>query len=497
MNKFIITQLDKLIMTKDTGLMCKELDIHHPAARLVTNASRTQELEMGDATNLVLSFAGELLSNAEELIKNGLHISEILKGFRLAYELSDKLLDQQKEYILSDLTNQDEVTKVLKSSISTKCSQGQHEIIGPLISQACISILPKDPLKFNHENIRTQKVLGGSIFDSEVIRGLVVMRLIEGSVSKAEKCKVAVYNCPLETQDSETQSTVLIKSAEELLNYTKGEENHIETIVKTIVDSGVKCVIAGGSVSDLAVHYFDKYNIMVFRVMSKFEIRRIAQAVGATMLVRLGAPTEEEIGYADSIRVDEVADTKCIIIERNQDGNELSTIILRGSTVSVIENMEKIVEEGVNAYKCLCKSQVYVPGAGATEMSIALAVKSHALKEKGIHSYAVSKFGEAFEVIPRYLIENSGKNSNELMAKLISANSKEPSTGVNLLKGEVQDAYELGVYDHKETKRWALKFAVDAVLTVLKVDQIILSKPAGGPSFKKPEGMFQGEDDDF
>lgn len=289
---------------------------------------------------------------------------------------------------------------------------------------------------------------------------------------------------------------MLLKSADELLNYSKSEENHIENIVKSIVDAKVNVVIAGGSISDLALHYFDRYNILVFRVMSKFEIRRIAKSVGASLLVRLGPPTEEEVGHADRVYVDEIAFTKCIIIERDDDSGQLATIIVRGSTQNICDNIEKIIEEGVNAYKNLTRDNTYLPGAGATEMYLSNVIKEAAKKESNLDSYAITKFGEAFEVVPRNLSDNAGLNSNELIAKLNTENSKNYQMGINLATGEVEDAFSFGALDHRDTKKWAVKFSVDAILTVLRVDQIILSKPAGGPSFKKPPG-YTNEEDEF
>lgn len=163
--------------------------------------------------------------------------------------------------------------------------------------------------------------------DTDVLKGLVVVRTVEGNVTKVEKCKVAVYNCPIETQGAETSDEVIFKSANELLNYTKGEEDHMEKIIKEIVDSGVKAIVVGGAISNMAIHFLDKYGILAFRVLSTFELRRIAKSIGATLLVRLGAPTAEEMGSADEIKVTEISSTKCILITKDSEANKLSTIV--------------------------------------------------------------------------------------------------------------------------------------------------------------------------
>jgi T-complex protein 1 subunit theta len=432
MNKLIINHLDKVFLTKDTAVMCRELDINHPAAKLIVNASKMQENEHGDNSNFVLTFAGEALNLASTLIKNGNHPSDVLIGYEKAWNKTVELLDSVQKYCLSDLKNHEEVTKIIKSCIGSKTLESQEHILSSLIAQASINVLPTNPEDFNSENVRVAKILGGSLVDSTVIKGLVVVRAVEGRVTHAENCKVAVFNCPLETQGPETKDTVVFKNADELLNYTRSEEDHMEKIVKEIVDSGVKAVIVGGSISNMAIHFLDKYGILVFRIMSKFELRRIAKSIGASLLVRLGAPTKEEMGYADKIFVDEISSHKCIIVLRDSDENKLSTVVVRGSTYNMLDNIERIVEDGVNSYKAACKDRNFVAGAGAIEMYLSNGIKQFGKTVTSLDQYAIAKFAEAFEVVPRTLAENSGLNVNEVIANLYGKVSVDPNSGIDI-----------------------------------------------------------------
>jgi T-complex protein 1 subunit theta len=419
-------------MTKDTAVMCKELDITHPSARLVVNASRMQENEQGDNTCLVITLAGELLNLASQLIKSGVHPSDILVGYEKAMKKCIELMDQAPKYQITDLRDVHEVSKILKPIIGSKMLHTQENILSPLIAQACINVMPTKPQDFNVENVRSAKILGGSLVDSVVIKGLVVLRNVEGSVTKVEKCKVAVFNCALECTGAETKDTIVFKNANDLLSYSKLEEDHMEKIIKEIVDSGVKCVIVGGSIDDMAIHFLDRYGVAVFRIMSKFELKRIAKAIGASPLVRLGAPTQEEVGYADKIFVDEISSTKCIVIIKDSDDNKLSTIVLRGSTTNMLDNVERIIEDGVSSFKAACKDPFYVPGAGAIETYLSNGIKGFGKTVTSLDQYAISKFGEAFEVVPRTLAENSGLNVNEVLANLNSKNSEDPHNGINI-----------------------------------------------------------------
>ena len=221
------------------------------------------------------------------MITSGLHPADILLGFEKAFNKALELMDTLPTVSCQDLKSVKEVTRFLLPVVGTKLLHGQESVLAPLIAEACIKVLPSNPANFNNDNVRVCKMLGGSLQDSSVIQGLVVVRLAEGCITKVDACKVAVYNCPLDANSSETKDTILFKTATELLNYNRTEEENMEKIIKSIVDSGVKCVIVGGSVSNTAIQYLDHYKIMTIRIMSKFEIRRIAKSIGATLLVRL------------------------------------------------------------------------------------------------------------------------------------------------------------------------------------------------------------------
>jgi len=480
--KYIINMHDKLFLTKDTNVMANELEINHPAVNVLVDALKAQSQEQGDGTNFVVTFGGELMKYASKLVTEGLEIAAISEGFEKAYNKTMELLDKAETYKVSDVTNLEDATKFIKPVIGSKLVHGQEEFLAPLVAQACINVVPKEKEKFDVDNVRVAKILGGNLMKSEVIKGMLVVRKTEGSVISCEKCNVGVYNCEFTTKGAETNDQVVFKTADELLNYTKSEEEHMEKIIKEIVDSGVKCVITGGAISNLAIHYLDKYGVMAFRTMSKFELRRIARSIGATLLVRLGAPTKEEMGYADEIKLTEVSSQKCILIRRDSENNKISTVVLRGTTNDMLDNLERVVNCGVNAYRAVCKSPVFVAGAGAIDMYLSQKIVEYSREVKSLDQYAIEAFGEAFEVIPRTIMENSGINVNEKLSTLRAKNSRNPNMGINIKTGEIEDASNFGVLDHLETKRWAIKHAYNSIRTIIKIDQIIVAKPAGGPN---------------
>ena len=480
--KYIINMHDKLFLTKDTNVMANELEINHPAVNVLVDALKAQSSEQGDGTNFVVTFGGELMKYAEKLVTEGLEVADVSEGYEKAFNKTMELLDKAETNKVNDLNSLEEVTKFIKPVIGSKLVHGQEEFLAPLVAQACINVVPKEKEKFDVDNVRVAKILGGNLMKSEVIKGMLVVRKTEGAVLSCEKCNVGVYNCEFTTKGAETNDQVVFKTADELLNYTKSEEEHMEKIIKDIVDSGVKCIITGGAISNMAIHYLDKYGIMAFRTMSKFELRRIARSIGATLLVRLGPPTKEEMGYADEIKLTEISSQKCILIRRENENNKLSTIVLRGTTNDMLDNMERVVNCGVNAYRAVCKNPVFVAGAGAIDMYLSQKIREYAKTVSSLDQYAIEAFGEAFEVIPRTIMENCGINVNEQLSNLRSKNSKNPKMGINIINGDIEDAFRMEIYDHLETKRWAIKHAYNSIRTIIKIDQIIVAKPAGGPN---------------
>lgn len=485
MNKMVITHIGKLIVTSDAATIVQEIEVQHPAAKMIALAADMQEKEAGDGTNFVLTLAGELMQQAENLIQEGVHPSDILVGYEKASKKCLDILENLVAYQVENIRDVKELEKCLKSVVASK-HYGNEHILAPLIASAAIYAMPEEAKNFNVENVRVTKILGGSLGNSEVIHGMCIIRGSETSITKVTNARVAVFNNPLEAESGDTKGTVLLTTAEELKNYTKGEEELMEKFVKKLSDAEINVVVSGGSISEVWLHYMEKYKIMVIRVHSKFEIKRIASALGGAILVRLDAPLPEEVGTANEVKWVEISSsTMCTIFSREEEDNRIATIVLRGSTNNLLDDAERAINDGVNTIKNMTKNPAFWAGAGATEIHLASQLQTFAKFQPGLDQYAVERFGQAFEVIPRTLAENAGLNAEEIIAKLYSETAKSPFYGVDVEDGKVKDTKELEIFDSMECKSWGIKLAVDAVLTILKVDQIIMAKPAGGPKPKE------------
>ena len=418
---------------------------------------------------------------------------------------------------------------------------GTEEFLADLVAEGILAVLPKNPTNFNVDNIRVVKIMGGSLEQSRVVKGMVFAREPDGSIKKAKKAKVGVFSCPIDISQTETKGTVLLKNAKDMLEFTKGEESQLERIVKELHDSGLRVVVAGSTVGELALHYLNRFGILVIKILSKFELRRLCRVVGATPLARLGAPMPDEMGNVDIVETIEIGGDRVTVFRQENEATRTSTLVLRGATQNHLDDLERAVDDGVNVVKAITRDPKLVPGAGATEMQLVERITAYGERTSGLPQYAIKAYAQAFEVIPRTIAESAGLDATEVLASLYTthhkastaataaaasnatkkssaaAESSESSSseeeeeessseedeedpewtlGVDIENADgtgTLDAREEGILDLLAPKRWAVRLATEAARTVLSVDQIIVARQAGGP---KPPGQNPNWDED-
>ncbi|KAH9219825.1 chaperonin Cpn60/TCP-1 family [Leptodontidium sp. 2 PMI_412] len=496
-NKIVINHLQKMILTSDAATILRELDVVHPAAKLVVMASQQQEAEMGDATNLVIVLAGELLKKAEDLLRMGLKTSDVIRGYELAQKFALEELENLVVDKVEDIRSQSELSKAIRTVVASKQS-GSEQFLADMVAEAVLAVLPKNPINFNVDNIRVVKIMGGSLEQSRVVKGMVFGREPDGSVKKAVRAKVGVFSCPIDTSQTETKGTVLLHNAKEMMDFTKGEETQLEAHIKELYDSGLRVVVAGSTVGELAMHYLNRFGILVIRILSKFELRRLCRVVGATPLARLGAPMPDEMGSVDIVETLEIGGDRVTVFRQENETTRTATLVIRGATQNHLDDIERAVDDGVNVVKAITRDPRLVPGAGATEMQLVERIQAFGDKTPGLAQYSIRKFGEAFEVIPRTLAESAGLDATEVLSRLYTAHHKKDDwdTGVDIENEDntgILDAKDEGILDLMISKSWAIKLATEAARTVLSVDQIIVARQAGGP---KPPGPNPNWDED-
>ena len=333
-----------------------------------------------------------------------MHVNDIITGYEKALDVAYKTLDGSFALLLSplelatttesDLRDVDSVTSAILPVICSK-QYGYEDVLARAIAEACIYTLLPAPAapKLDVDNVRTVRLLGGSIAQTHMMAGMVLMNLPQNDVLHVKDAKVLVLTCGLEASSSETKGTVLIQSANELLHFTRGEETAFGDEIEAIARTGVNVIFAGGSISEIARHFLNKFGIMGVSVGSKFDLRRICKTLGATALVRVGPPTAEEIGSCSAVDVVEIGGKKVIVLRQENGGGRIATVVIRGSTENLMEDVERAVDDGVNSVKTLCTDPRLVVGAGGAEMAMAVRVAAFGEECPGLDQYAVRKVG--------------------------------------------------------------------------------------------------------
>lgn len=487
-NKIIVNNIQKVFLTSDASTMLRELEIIHPAVKVVVMASQQQDTELGDASNLVVVLAGEFLNQAEELVRIGMSPSEIVQGFELGKEHALKALSQ----IESDPQVSNEV--ILRSVIAPK-QYGNEALLAKLVGHALDYVMPQNKAHFNVDNVRVVKIMGASLHSSKVIKGMVFPAKPDGSVQELpEGGKVAIYTTPIDVSQTETKGTVLLHNAQEMLDFSKGEEQHMEAFIRQLKEeAGISVVLGGAGIGGLALHYLNKYGILAYKIGSKFDLQRMARVTGAAIQPSLKVPAPAQCGFIDNVSIEEVGGDRVTVFKQNGDKSRTATIILRGATQNLLDDVERAIDDGVSAAKALTRGRTLIPGAGASELVVAASVHAQGERISGTLQHAVKAYARAFEVVPRTLADNAGLDGIEVISNMYAFPKKGDAAAPGVdVEGEsesgVLDAKEAGIWDIAVAKRSAIELATEAACTVLTVDQIIMAKRAGGPAMPKQGG---------
>jgi len=527
LSKIVINRIEKVIVTTDAATIISELEVQHPAAKVLCLSAAMQQREVGDGANFVVVFAGELLKNAVLELRKGIHPSVLVRGYSMAQKKVQQLI---KELVVFEVNAQKDMydVEILKLGIKCAISSKQYGLgnfLSDVVAKACRNSMPQIASNFVVDNIRTVKILGGSIMDSAVIRGMVVETAPRSTCTYAESTKVAIFTCSLDSTQTETKGTVILHDDEELLNYNKSEEEFIHNVIKRLKDMGVGVVIVGENVSEMALHYVDKYKLVCMRIVSKWTIRRLCRAVRARPVVTLNGIRDADLGVCNKVYTKEIGNDHVTIFEQVNIGeSEVSTIVVRGATETAMNDVERAVDDGVNMVRAMTRNGKFVAGAGAVEIELARRLNQYATTVSGVEQYAIKAYAKSLEVVPRTLAENTGLSDTDIISKLYKAHSEEvvkdeskqseaasntkklpaeilksikssPSNvGVDIVNGGVRDMTREGVIDLMTTRQMGIKLATQSATTILRVDHIIMKKPAGGP--RKPNRGHWDDNDE-
>ena len=487
MDKMLVDGLGDIVVTNDGVTILKEMDIEHPAAKMLVEVAKTQEDEVGDGTTTAVIIAGELLKRSEELLDQEIHPTIIALGYRQAAQKAIELLDQ----ISIDADDKDTLLKVAMTAMTGKGPEKAREPLAELIVGAVSQVVEDG--KVDSEQIKIESKDGAAIEDSELVSGVIIdkEKVHPGMPSEINGAKIALVNSAIEVKETEVDAEIRITDPAQMQAFIEQEENMIKEMVDELVAAGANVLFCQKGIDDLAQHYLSKAGILATRRVKKSDMEKLAKATGAKIVTNIEDLSADDLGDAGLVAEDKVSGDDMIFVKECKDPKAV-TLLLRGSTSHVVDEIERAVEDAIGVVASTVEDGKVVVGGGAPEIAIAKGLKDYAETISGREQLAVTAFAEALEVVPRTLAENAGLDSIDSLVDLRAAHEDSIYMGLNVFEGGVTDMKEAGVIEPQRVKKQAIQSAAEAAEMILRIDDVIASSSQGAAAGAPAPDMGMG-----
>jgi thermosome len=476
MDKMLVDGLGDIVVTNDGVTILKEMDIEHPAAKMLVEVAKTQEDEVGDGTTTAVIIAGELLKKSESLLDMDIHPTIVAMGYRQAAEKAQEILDD----ISIDDVGGDTLIKVAMTAMTGKGTEKAREPLAKLVVDAVTQVA--EDKKVDTDHIKIEKKDGAIVEDSELIQGVIIdkERVHPGMPKSLKNAKIALLNSPLEVKETEVDAEIRITDPAQMTAFIQQEENMVKDMVNKIVDSGATVLFAQKGIDDLAQHYLAKAGVLAVRRVKKSDVEKLAKATGATVISNLDDLSSDDLGDAGSVEEKKVSGEDMIFVENAKEAKSV-TLLVRGSTKHVVDEIERAIDDAIGVVAATVEDGKVVAGGGAPEIEIAKKLNDFADSISGREQLAVKAFAESLEVVPKTLAENAGLDSIDSLVDLRAAHEKSAYMGLDVFSGGVTDMKEAGVIEPKRVKKQAIQSASEAAEMILRIDDVIASTSTPAP----------------
>ncbi len=503
MDKMLVDNLGDVVITNDGVSILNEIDIEHPAAKMLVEVADTQEEECGDGTTSAVVLAGELLKTAEERIDQ-LHPSIIANGYRIASQKASDILDDLKQEI--DLEDEENLRNIASTAMTGKNVEINKEKLADITVDAVKHITEETDGGYvaDIDNIKIEKKAGASVDNTELIDGMILdkERLHDNMPNDIKDAKIALLNTALEVQETEIDASIEITDPDQLEKFVNKEEESLKEMVEMIKNAGANVLLCQKGIDDLAQHYLAREGIFAIRRVKKSDMKKLARATGGSIVSNLKDLSSEDLGTAERVHEKLISGSQMTFIEGTKEAKAVS-LLLRGGTEHVVDELERAIEDAIKVVSVAIEDGAVLPGGGATEIELSNRLSDMAGSVEGREQIAFEEFAESLTVIPRTISENAGLDGIDVLMNLNTAHEKEgkETHGVNVEDGEEpEDMVEKGIIEPYRVKNQAIKSATEAANMILRIDDVIASKggggeegggpPAGGPG--GPGGMPGG-----
>ncbi|WP_393970953.1 thermosome subunit beta [Oxyplasma meridianum] len=497
MDKMLVDSLGDIVITNDGVTILKEMDVEHPAAKMMVEVSKTQDSFVGDGTTTAVIIAGGLLQEAESLLSQNVHPTVISEGYRMAAKQAKKILDDISKPVKH--TDKELLMKMAETSLSSKSASSSKEKLANISYEAIKAVAEEVEGKYHvdFDDIQIVKKQGGDIDETQLISGIIVdkEKVHPGMSDFVKDAKIALLNAALEIKKPEFDTNIRIDDPAMIERFLSQEESVLRGMVKKIKETGANVLITQKGIDDLAQHYLAKEGIYAVRRVKKSDIEKLSKATGAVIASSIDEITAQDLGKAAQVEQVKIGDDYMTFVTGCKNPKAVS-ILVRGGTDHVVDEIDRSITDSLHVVAAAVEDGGYVTGGGSSAAEISMKIREYASKIGGRQQLAIEKFANALEEIPRALSENAGLDAIDILIKIRSEHAKGHKTyGVNVYTGDVDDMEKIGVIEPIRVGKQAIEAATEAAVMILRIDDVIATKGGKGSGGAPPSpGGDSGED---
>jgi len=484
MDKMLVSEMGDIVITNDGATILEEMNVEHPAAKIMVEIAKTQDKEVGDGTTTAVMLGGELLKRAGDLLDQGIHPSTIINGYKGAARQAEKILTEMSYKItLDDTENLEKIASISMGSKTVGFGRAKDKL-GKLVVSAVRQVAERKDGKVvvDDDFIKVEKKEGGVIDDTQLINGVLIDKEIvhPGMPKKVEQAKIALIDSALEIEKTETDAKIEITSPEQMESFLKQEEKMLREMVEKIAASGANVVFCQKGIDDIAQHFLAKKGIVAVRRVKKSDMEKLAKATGANLATNLDDLTVKDLGFAGLVEERKIAGEQMVFVEKCKDPKSV-TIFVRASTEHVVNEGERAIVDGIGAVSSAIEEGEYVAGGGSIEIQLATDLRKYATEIGGREQLAIQVFADALEVVPRTLAESAGMDAIDTLVDLRTRHKRADGRdmGVDVFGSKIADMKRLGVIEPTKVKKQAIASASEAAAMLLRIDDMISAKSRG------------------
>jgi thermosome len=484
MDKMLVDSFGDVTITSDGRTILDEMDVQHPAAKMMVEVAKTQDNEAGDGTTTAVVIAGELLNKAEDLIGKNIHPTIIIDGYKKASEKALEILE--KIAIPVDLNSEEYLKGVAMTSMASKLVAEHREYLADLAVKAILQVAEKEngEYKADVDDVKVEKKPGEALQDTKLINGIVLDKEVvhPGMSKRLENAKIVLLDTSLEIEKTEFDAKINIESPEQMDAFLKQEEAMLKEMVEKIAAAGANVVLCQKGIDDMAQHFLARKGILAVRRIKKSDMEKLAKATGGKLITNLDDINPADLGYASLVEERKIGDDKMTFVEGCKHPRAV-TILIRGGTERIVDEAERSLHDALCVVRDVVEEPKILAGGGAPEIEVSRALKKYAETLPGREQLAVKSFAEALEAVPTTLTENAGLDPIDILSELRAKHEKgETWAGIEVHSGKVQDMSLAKVFEPLSVKKQIIKSATEAASMILKIDDVIAAGKMKAPT---------------